>query len=339
MSTSTIQSTIASAPSCALINFAAGTYNLTGPIKLKCGITYTGPIASPATAILNGSGAGITQGNGLFTLWSNPDLSNPCTQPTAIEYLNFSSTTTGIYVQTSYTNLTIAYNQFTNIPGSQSQTAAMVFASGTTTSNTASMLTNTTISYNQMGDSNSCVSPTNVMADTDSPEDYEGACNGMVFFTSINGLTITYNNFNHLAEGVHINCPNYGHQQYPCEPPGGAISSNITAEYNDFNNIHRITWEEQAQQASGIVFQYNSEHDWFNPYFGAYGLSMACCHNGTNPPPINGSNNVVVMNTLGHYGYGMEAMGYHAIYDHKLVQTNSTGKVPGWHRAVAMLQA
>ncbi len=329
MSTSTLQSTISSAPSCALIIFGAGTYNLTAPITLKCGITYTGPAVAPATAILNGSGAGTTQGNGLFTLWSNPDLSNPCTQPTAIEYLNFSSTTTGIYVQTSYTNLTIAYNQFTNIPGSQSQTAAMVFASGTTSSNTASMLTNTTVSYNQMGDSNSCVSPTNVMADTHSPEDYEGACNGMVFFTSIKGLTITYNNFNHLAEGVHINCPNYGHQQYPCEPPGGAITSNITTEYNDFNNIHRITWEEQAQQASGIVFEYNSEHDWVNPYFGAYGLSMACCHNGTNPPALNGSNNVVVMNTPGHYGYGMEAMGYLAIYDHNLVQTNSTGNSSG----------
>ena len=59
--------------------------------------------------------------------------------------------TTGIYVQTSFTNLTIAHNQFTKIPGSQSQTAAIVFASGNTGSNTASMLTKTTVSYNQIG--------------------------------------------------------------------------------------------------------------------------------------------------------------------------------------------
>jgi hypothetical protein len=261
-------------------------------------------------------------------------LSNPCTQPTAIEYLNFSSATTGIYVQTSFTNLTIAHNQFTNIPGSQSQTSAMVFASGNTTSNTASMLTKTTVSYNQLGDSNSCVSPTNVMADTDSPEDYEGACNGIVIFSSIDGLTVTYNNFYHLAEGVHINCPNYANQQYACEPPGGAITNNITAEYNDFSNIHRITWEEQAQQVSGIVFEYNSEHDWYKPYFGSFGLSMACCYNSTATPNLNGSNNVVLFNvnagSSGRYGYGMEAMGYHAIYNNELIQaTNSPGKAPG----------
>jgi hypothetical protein len=335
MSTSAVQSTISSAPSCALIVFGAGTYNLTAPITLKCGVTYTGPVAVPATAILNGSGAGVTQGNGLFTLWSNTNLSNPCTQPTAIEYLNFSSTTTGIFVQTSFTNLTIAHNQFTNIPGSQSQTAAIVFERGNTTSNTAATLTKTTVSYNQMGDSNSCISPTNVMEDTDSPEDYEGACNGIVMFTSIDGLTITYNNFNHVAEGVHINCPAYAaSQQYPCEPPGGAITNNLTAEYNDFNQIHRISWEEQPQQISGVTWEYNSEHDWYKPYFGSYGLSMACCYNGTTAPALNGSNNVILFNvnagTQGRYGYGMEAMGYNATYNNMLLQaTNSPDNAPG----------
>ena len=53
MSTSALQSTISSAPSCALVVFAAGTYNITAPITLKCGVTYAGPVANPATAILN----------------------------------------------------------------------------------------------------------------------------------------------------------------------------------------------------------------------------------------------------------------------------------------------
>ena len=47
MSASTLQSTISSAPSCALIVFAAGTYNITAPITLKCSITYTGPRRTP----------------------------------------------------------------------------------------------------------------------------------------------------------------------------------------------------------------------------------------------------------------------------------------------------
>jgi Bacterial Ig-like domain (group 2) len=329
MSQSTLQSTIASAPSCAMVVFAAGTYNITAPLVLNCGVTYTGPEGTPATAILNGSSSSVTSGNGIFTLWSNQNLSSPCTQPTTIEYLNFSGATTGIFVQTSFTNLTIQYNQFTSIPGSQNQTAGMVFESGTTTSNTASELTKTTITHNQIGDANSCISPTNVMADTDSPEDYEGACNGIVFYTSINGMTVTYNNFFHVSEGAHINCPNYANQEYPCEPPGGAITENMTVEYNDFSNIHRISWEEQAQQSGGISWEYNSEHDWFNPYFGSYGISMACCYNGTLAQPnLNASSNVVLFNTsVGanvRYGYGMEAGGNLAQYNNMLMQASPT---------------
>lgn len=328
-STSTIQGVISGTSAGDTVSFAAGTYSITGQLTLKCGVTYTGPVATPATAILNGSGSGVGSGNGLFTFFSNSNLSNPCTQATTIQYLNFQSVNTAIYVQTSFTNLTIAHNQFSSIPGRTSQTAGIVFQSGTTTSNTASMLTNTTVTWNQFGDTNSCISPTNVMADTDSPEDYEGACNGIVMFTSVSGLTVTNNVFLHVAEGVHINCPNYANQQYPCEPPGGAITSNITVRYNDFKQIHRITWEEQPQQASGIDFEFNSEHDWVTPYFGSFGLSMACCYNGTSPPALNGSNNVVLFNTTGHYGYAMEAMGHLSLYNNVLAQANATGNSSG----------
>ncbi len=90
----------------------------------------------------------------------------------------------GIYVQTSFTNLNILYNQFGNLPCCNSSIAdqAIFFEGGATTSNTASTLTNTTISYNTFGDSTSCTSPMNAMTNTDSPEKYEGACNGIVFF-------------------------------------------------------------------------------------------------------------------------------------------------------------
>jgi hypothetical protein len=331
-SATAIQSTINGTQTGDTVNFGAGRYNITTPINLKCGVTYTGPVATPATAILSSS---MGESHSIFYLYSNPDLSNPCTQATTIEYLDFLNSG-GIYVQTSFSNLHIVHDQFGNLPCCNSSIAdqAIYFESGTTTSNTASILTNTTISYNTLGDSTSCTSPTNAMTDTDSPEDYEGACNGIVFFTSINGLTITHNNFYHVAEGVHINCPNYAHQQYPCEPPGGAITSNITAEFNDFSNIHRITWEEQPQQSRGIVFAHNSEHDWFMPYFGSFGLSMACCYNNTNLPNLNASDNVVIFNTnagsSGRYGYGMEAMGHASIYNNILLQaTNSPSNASG----------
>lgn len=337
LTTPQIQTIINNAAVGGTVTFAAGTYSITAQLTLKCGVTYTGPIATPATAILNGSGAGIGSGNGLFTLNSNPNLSNPCTQATTIQYLNFQSTDTSLYVRTSFTNLTVQHNQFTSIPGRTSQTAGIVFESGTTTSNTASMLTNATIIWNQFGDLNSCISPTNVMTNTDSPETYEGACNGMVFFTSIDGLTVNNNSFFHVAEGVHINCPNYGGTQYPCEPPplgNGARIFNVTARYNDFNQIHRINWEQQPQPTSGEDWQFNSSHDWFKPYFGSFGLSMACCYNGTTPPNMIASNNVVLFNVgagaQGRYGYGMEAMGKNANYNNELLQAAaSSGNAPG----------
>lgn len=339
-STATIQSTITSAPVGDIISFSGGTFALTAPLTLKCGLTYTGPAVMPNTAIL--TAAGTNQGVGAVNLLSNSDLSVPCTQPTVIEYLNFKSNVTGIFVQASFTNLTIIHNQFTNIPGSQSQTAAMVFESGNTTSNTASTLLNSVITQNQIGDANSCTSPTNVMADTHSPEDYEGACNGIVFFTSINGLTITYNNFLHVAEGVHINCPGYVQvgqskngvlQQFSvCEPPGGAITQNMVAEYNDFSQIHRITWEQQPQQTGNMLWKYNSEHDWISPYFGSFGLSMACCYNGTvSQPNLDASDNVVIFNTppAGRYGYGVEGMGAQSLYNNWLLQAVASSSNAG----------
>lgn len=204
-STSTIQRIITRALARGTVSFTAGTYNITAPIALKCGLTYTGPVANPATAILNRSSSGVGSSSGIFTLNSGAGgTSNPCTQATVIQYFNFSGAQTGIRVTTSYTNLTIQYNQFTDLPGGPFATGIVFYAgSGSTPVN--SVLSNTTITHNQIGDINSCVSPTNIMRYTTSPDVERGACNGIVFFTSINGLTVTYNNFYRVAEGVHVN--------------------------------------------------------------------------------------------------------------------------------------
>ncbi len=99
MSTSTLQSTISSAPSCALVVFAAGTYNVTAPITLQCGVTYTGPVANPATAILNATFS--RESATIFRLYSGSGRANPCSQPTSIDYFHFENAG-GIYVQTSF---------------------------------------------------------------------------------------------------------------------------------------------------------------------------------------------------------------------------------------------
>jgi hypothetical protein len=340
-SISTIQRIITRAFAGDTISFAAGTYTITGGLSLKCGVTYTGPVATPATAILSST---FSQLGSIFSLNPGSGYANPCTQPTTIEYLNFQNSG-GIYVKTSFTNLKIQYNQFTNLPccnGGPSN-AGIYFDGGQSTSNTAQRLTDTLIQWNTFGDINSCTSPTNSMTNTNSPENNQGNCNGIIADTTIDGLTVEHNNFFHIGEGVHLTCPtaSTAGQKYPCEPPNGAITNNITVEYNDFNQIHRIPWEEQPQQSSGIVFQYNSIHDWFMAYYGSFGVSFACCYNGTHPPNLIGSNNVIIFNAVpvdassgGRYGYGMEAMGLSAIYDHELVQSGNFGTSIGmsWGR-------
>ena len=109
------------------------------------------------------------------------------------------------------------------------------------------------------------------------------------------------------------------------------MTQNILVQYNDFNHIHRIAWEQQPQQSLGVVYQYNSEHDWVNPYFGSMGVSMACCYNGAKAPYLNVASNLVIFNVSPaatrdvRIGYGMEAAGYRATYTNNYVVAYNYG--------------
>ena len=312
MSQSTLQSTISNAPNCALIVFAAGTYNITAPITLQCGVTYTGPAANPATAILSSS---MGMANTIFNLYSAS-----CAQTTTIAYLKFMNSG-GIYVQTSFSNLVITHNQFGNLPccggGVQPSTAGIFFDGGSDNTRSAN---NVTITWNQIGDSKSCTTPNNAMTDYDSPEDYEGNCEGIGVATSVNGMVIENNIIGPVGEGIHVLC--YGNNCEPNQTPAGPITNNLTAMYNDFVGIHRIAWEEQPQATQNVVFKYNTEHDATNPYFGNFALSLACCDSGATAPGIDVSDNVLIQNTSPYvrYGYGIEAWGLGATYNNNLIQ-------------------
>jgi hypothetical protein len=314
MSQNTLQSTINSAPSCALVVFAAGTYNLSAALTIPCtaNLTLTGPATTPATAILNATFA--RGSDDIFDIWG-------CTSGTTVEYLMFQNTG-GVFVHTSASNVTVTHNQFTNLPGgvSQGHSTGVYFDGSETPSNpSAQMLTNTTVSWNTFGDANSCLTPT----DTMDPEnvDQGGLCAGILVDSSVNGLTIESNSFYHLEEGVHLLCVNNS-QGSPCEAPLGTLDSNVTAQFNDFSNIHRIPWEEQPQVSSNIVFQYNTEHDAYSPFFGSFDVSMACCGSGTSPGVV-GINNVLIENVPSpnsYVAYGIEAWGVGAHYNNNLVE-------------------
>ncbi len=314
MSQSTLQSTINSASSCAVVVFAAGTYNLTAALTIPCtaNLTLTGPATTPATAILNATFA--RGSNDIFDIWG-------CTGGTTIEYLMFRNTG-GVFVHTTASNITVTHCQFFNLPGGTNQgnsTGVYFDGSETPTNPNAQVLSNASVTWNTFGDANSCLTP----ADTMDPEnvDQGGLCAGILVDSSVDGLTIENNTFYHVEEGVHLLCVNNATSS-PCAPPLGTIDSNVTAQFNDFSNIHRIPWEEQPQVSKNIVFQYNTEHDAYSPFFGSFDVSMACCGSGTSPGII-GSNNVLVENVpspRSYVAYGIEAWGLGAQYNNNLVQ-------------------
>ena len=56
MSTSTIQSNLNSAPTCSLVLFAAGTYNISTSLTLPCGIVVSAAVpTTPSNVILSAS--------------------------------------------------------------------------------------------------------------------------------------------------------------------------------------------------------------------------------------------------------------------------------------------
>ena len=120
MSQSTLKSRISSAPNCALIVFAAGTYYISAPIDIPCGVTITGPVASPAIAIL----AATYTGNVIFAV-------GRCSAPVTIGYLHFENTG-GIYVTAPTSGITITHSQFTNLPANHQQWSDMgIYFDGT----------------------------------------------------------------------------------------------------------------------------------------------------------------------------------------------------------------
>ncbi len=333
MSASTLQSTISSAPSCALVVFAAGTYNISSPITLQCGVTYTGPVAYPATAILNATFS--RESATIFRLYSGSGRANPCTQPTSVDYFNFENAG-GIYVQTSFTNLTISHNQFTNLPccNNSGTDSGIWFDGSGASNNTMAMLSNTTVTWNVIGaDSNSCETPTTgAMENWNGSMDVAGNCTAMRVVSSVNGLIFENNRTVHIGEGVAFACPSPPGGKNPCEPAAssggggvGVTTSNVTARYNDFAGVHRIAWEEQPQTTSGIDFEYNSEHDPYVPYYGNFDLSFACCENGATAPYLQVNNNVLIQNSPespcpSYIGFGIEAHGTQASYSNNMVQ-------------------
>jgi hypothetical protein len=349
MSQSTLQSTISSAPSCALVIFAAGTYNITGTLNIPCSsrLTLTGPNTTPATAIMNPSFTDLP----IFNL-------SDCTG-VSIEYLNFTKTQSIKFNLDPGTwcanGCLISHNQFTGLTaqlpnGNGGNTGPACDSGGGTqgncdspgdtaltfSSNSAnacpgcSYLTNTTITYNQFGDASSCLTPADVMDGT--TYDYGGNCAGIQFYTAINGVTVEYNNFVHVEEGFHVMCGPVGGDD--CSGSSAWTFDNFTADYNDFSGIHRFGAEMQLQGSSNVHFDSNSFHTPTAPWAWTFGVSNACCAglqgSAMTAPGMTNIGNLLIAEqpsagvaTGSNYiGMADESWGNGALYENNVVQGN-----------------
>jgi hypothetical protein len=345
-----IQSIFNSAgPSNNRIQFAAGTYNLTTPLNIPCSfpLTITGPTTTPATAILNPS----------FTNRPIFNLTN-CLGVT-IQYLNFTKTQSIKFNLDPGTWCTlgcvIAHNQFTGLtaqlPRGNGGDAGPACDSGTgpqgncdsagdtalTFSSTSgspcprcAFLTNTQIIYNQFGDASSCLTPADVMDGT--THDYGGNCAGIQFYTSIDGVTVNYNNFIHLEEGFHVLCGPVGGDD--CSGPTAWTWKNFVADYNDFSGIHRIGAEMQLQGSANIHIDHDSYHSPTAPFYYTFAISNACCAglkgSPVTAPGVTNIDDVIIAerpastaaNPKNYIGMADEAWGTGAQYTNSVVQGN-----------------
>ncbi len=298
MSQGTLKSKISSAPSCALIVFAPGTYNIFAPISIPCGVTITGPVASPATAIL----AAAYTGNVIF------DVSR-CSSPVTIGYLHFENTG-GIYVTAPMSGFTVTHNQFTNLPATHHQWTNMgIYFDGTR----GGTISNATITNNTFGDPSSC---TAVMSPAN---DEGGLCNGIFFQTDLDGVVIENNIFTHLEEGFHVIC----FAGDLCSGSKSPTWNNFMVRWNDFNNIHRIAMEMQPQNASNVIIAFNSYENAIAPTTYTMAISAACCAGipGATVPFVN--HNVLLANVkeAGKYiAYAIEWWGNGAQANNNLIQ-------------------
>jgi hypothetical protein len=260
MSQSTLQSTIASAPNCSLISFAAGTYNLTSQLSIPCNnLQITGPVASAPTAIL----AASFQNGNIFAYGGG------CANLGSINYLHFENTGAVYLGIGNESNFTFQYNLVTNLPSgaTNSSSESGLFFDGTL----SSTLNNVLVQFNTFGDASSC---TTVFATV---VDEGGLCAGILTTEGEDeNITIQYNNFVHVEEGIHFN-------QIASFAAGAqaSVCVSCTIEYNSISNYHRIGIEIQVDTpTNSILVEHNAIVDPINSSWGTYAVSMACCQWG-----------------------------------------------------------
>jgi hypothetical protein len=249
-------------------------------------VRWSNPSAYTATINLSGSEGPILSFSG-------------CSTPASVEYLNFNGGQPSpdggqaLYFPAGTSNMTVSYNFF---QGNQGNTTNPQFVDGLVYfdgDSSATVSANNTISWNIFGNPflSDC---SNLMTNYTYPSGYGGLCSGLGIHNGMSNLVVENNIFQFEEQGMKI-----------YETTGQC--TNCTIAYNEFNNIHRISFETQANigasQPTSMSILYNDVHDQFDGSSASMGISAA---NGcSDPTPINPTNcatqanyNVLINNIL-----------------------------------------
>ena len=152
-------------------------------------------------------------------------------------------------------------------------------------SKSATVDSNDTVTWNQFGQSGDC---SNLMSNYSYSglSGNGGFCNGLGIHDGMSNLTADYNIFSYQEQGMKV-----------FENQGECVNCYI--EYNDYNNIHRINFETQANiggsQPTSMFIRYNSIHDQYDTNYGAWGFSAA---NGCNSGCVTNTDYNVLINNV-----------------------------------------
>jgi hypothetical protein len=247
--------------------FAPGSYAITKPLIVPCGVSLAGPQVawsnpSKYTATLNSAVQG-----GPAIVFSG------CATPASVQYLNCNgglpSPDGGMcfYFPAGTSNMTFSYN---HIFGNQANADdphwydSLVVFDGKAD---APVSNSDVVAWNIFGNSTlgDC---SNVMSNYKYPglSGNGGLCNGLGIHNGMLDLRVENNIFQYEEQGMKV-----------YERQGQCV--NCVIAFNDFSNIHRIPFETQSDigdaQPVSMYILYNSVHDQFATNFGAWGISAA----------------------------------------------------------------
>ena len=300
MSQSTLSSTIASAPSCALILFAAGSYSFTSTVSVPCGVSLSGPVVPLSSFSPDGHPHLLYGPTAIISATAYPVFSyGTCSTPRSLEYLevNLNRPTNGgnvVYVTSAggVSNLTISYNYFhgNNWNGSGECFGCIMVLFDGAYPNGSTTDSNDTVSWNRFGANSDCASVMGTFSYSGYIGD-GGYCAAIAWHTNMANLTVSNNSIYYQEEGIK------GFE-------GAWTCTNCLLQANDISNWHRIAIETQigtgASGTSNLTYQYNSMHDPNYPGSGTFGLSTAGCATNNNPSANNcttlDNSNVVIDN-------------------------------------------